>query len=131
MRSSGRSPLDEEAITLAAQRGALASALLKFDEGTNQPAPVVGIAPERVDHLMGDPNATRWQLGAVVGWGALALVALSGLFALSWQIEAAAEVPLLVAAGCMTLMVGGPIGVAIGAVLLSRRALRVRRELTG
>jgi hypothetical protein len=127
----GELAADEEAVTLAANRGALASALLKFDEGANEPAPVVGIAPERVDHLVGDPSATRWQLGTVAGWGALALLALGGLFLLSWQIEAAAEVPLLVAAGCMTLMVGGPIAVAIGALLLSRRALRVRRELTG
>jgi hypothetical protein len=125
----GELAADEEAVSRAAGRGALASAIVKFDDATMRGATVVGVAPERVDHLMGDPDARGWRLPrASARWGAVALLALGGLFLLSWQIDSAAQLPLLVAAGCIALMVGGPIALAVGAVVLSRRALRVRRS---
>jgi hypothetical protein len=125
----GELAADEEAVSRAPGRSALASALLKFDDAKTRGATVVGIAAEHVDHLMGDPDARRWSLpGSSARWGTLALLALGGLFVLSWQLDATAQLAPLVAAGCMALMVGGPIALAIGAVLLSRRALRVRRS---
>jgi hypothetical protein len=59
----------------------------------------------------------------------LVLAAMSGLVLLVWHgiVNPTLEFPLLLAAACMLLMIGGPIAIASGALVLSRRALRARR----
>jgi Zn-dependent protease with chaperone function len=124
----GELAADEAAVRDLERRGPLASALLKFGAGPTTAAPVVAIAPERVDHLTGDPEAGRWLLPrSVAGRSALALAALGALLVLSWQAEPTPQLPILLSAGCMTAMVGGPIALAVGALVLSRRALLARR----
>jgi Zn-dependent protease with chaperone function len=125
----GELAADEAAVKAVDGRGPLASALLKFTESSGQPAAVVGLAPERVDHLMGDPDATRWMLPASpLARSALALAALGGVSLLIWHgiLDPNLQVPLLVAAACAGMMVCGPIALAVGALLLSRHALRRR-----
>ncbi|MGH2954214.1 MAG: M56 family metallopeptidase [Solirubrobacterales bacterium] len=124
----GELAADEAAVRDLERRGPLASALLKFGEAGPRSAPVVAIAPERVDHLIGDPEAGQWRLpGSLAGRSALALAALALLLILSWQVEPAPQLPILLAAACMAAMVGGPIALAVGALVLSRRALLARR----
>jgi hypothetical protein len=125
----GELAADEAAVRDLERRGPLASALLKFGEGELDSAPVVAIAPERIDHLMGDPEAGDWRLPrSLAGRSALALAALGALLVLSWQVDPTPQLPILLAAGCMTAMVGGPIALAAGALVLSRRALSARRS---
>jgi Zn-dependent protease with chaperone function len=125
----GELAADEAAVKAVDGRGPLASALLKFTESSGQPAAVVSLAPERVDHLMGDPDATRWMLPASpLARSALALAALGGVSLLVWHgiLDPNLQVPLYAAAACAGLMVCGPVTLALGALLLSRRALRRR-----
>jgi hypothetical protein len=68
---------DDAAVSKGASRGTLASALLTFGEGA-RPG-VVGIAPERVDHLCGDD--TRWKFPTTLV--ASTLVTLTALWALA------------------------------------------------
>lgn len=96
----------------------LASALLAFERA--DPA-VVGIAPERVDHLLGD--APRWNLPVALGaWG---LMVIGGVAALAVLVEAAAQapvnVPLLVAQSCMVVLIAVPMFIAAGGMLGRRR----------
>lgn len=103
----------------------LASALLSFEAA--DPA-VVGIAPERVDHLMGE--RARWQLpAALLAWALMAVTALV-VVALRLQTMGGAvdlNVPLLVAQSCMVLMASIPL--AIGAATLVRARLSLGRWL--
>jgi hypothetical protein len=129
-RALGELAADEAAVKTLHGPAPLASALLKFSEPEPSPAAVVGIDPERVDHLMGDARASRWRLPRrLLGRSALALVAMGGLVLLVWHgiVNPTLELPLLLAAACMFLMVGGPIALASGALVLSRRALHARR----
>ena len=126
----GELAADEAAVRAMRGRGPLASALLKFSESGLQPAPVVSIAPERVDHLMGDPEAARWKLPrSPLGRSVLALAALGAVVLLTWHgiLDPNLQVPLLLAAACMGLMVCGPIALALGVLLLSRRVPLLRR----
>ncbi len=103
----------------------LASALLSFEAA--DPA-VVGIAPERVDHLMGE--RAPWQLpAALLAW---ALVAVTALVVVALRLQAMGgavdlNVPLLVAQSCMVLMASIPL--AIGAAMLVRARLSLGRWL--
>ncbi|HKB52227.1 MAG TPA: M56 family metallopeptidase [Solirubrobacterales bacterium] len=122
----GELAADEAAVKAVGGRGPLASALLKF---SSQPAAVVSLAPERVDHLMGDPDATLWKLPrSPLARSAIALAALGAVSLLIWHgiLDPNLQVPLLVAAACAGMMVCGPIALALGALLLSRHALRRR-----
>jgi len=100
----------------------LAGALLAFGEG---PGPaVVGIAPERIDHLLGQRPA--WQLPvALLAWSAaltLAVVIVSQRVA-----DAAAmapiDVPLVASQLCMLFMAVVPPTAGGMALLRARRAL--------
>jgi hypothetical protein len=129
-RALGELAADEAAVKTLHGPAPLASALLKFSEPEPSPAAVVGIDPERVDHLMGDVRASRWRLPrSLLGRSALALAAMGGLVLLAWHgiVNPTLELPLVLAAACMFLMVGGPIALASGALVLSRRALHARR----
>ncbi len=122
----GELAADEAAVKEVQGRGPLASALLKFSQSPAQAA-VVSLAPERVDHLMGDPDVTRWKLPASpLARSALALVALGSVSLLVWHgiLHPNLQLPLLMAAACAGLMFCGPAMLALGALLLSRHALR-------
>lgn len=121
---------DEAAVAAVRSRRPLAAALLKFDEREPSAQPVVGIAPERVDHLMGDPSAGRWSLPrSHLSHSTAALTALFGLVLLAWQgvLHPTLELPLLLAAACMSLWVIAPTFLAITVFRLSRRMLATRR----
>jgi Zn-dependent protease with chaperone function len=100
---------------------ALASALLAFEEA--DPA-VVGIAPERVDHLLGD--RARWGLPlALIVW-AVAVLAAVGAVALRVQTsgDAPVSVPLMIAESCMLIMAVLPLAFMSGSVFGAGRLLR-------
>jgi Zn-dependent protease with chaperone function len=125
----GELAADEAAVKAVQGRGPLASALLKFSASPTQPAAVVSLAPERVDHLMGDPDVTRWKLShSPLARSALALAALGAVSLLAWHgiLHPNLQVPLLMAAACAGLMFCGPVALALGALFLSRHALRRR-----
>ncbi len=100
----------------------LASALLAFDRAAD-PA-VVGIAPERVDHLLGE--RPRWQLPlALLAWavvvvGALVIIALRTAEA---TVHSTIDLPLLASELCMVMMAAVPLIMGAGALLGSRRLL--------
>lgn len=127
----GELAADEAAVKALRGHGPLASALLKFSEPGLHPATVVSIAPERVDHLLGDPGAARWRLPrSPLGRSALAFGALAAISALLWNgvLHPDMQAPLLVALACTGMMVCGPIVLALGALLVSGRALALRRS---
>src|SRR5258708_18459518 len=66
---------DESAVARTGDRSALAAALMTF-ASTPEPG-VMGIAPESVDHLLGE--SPRWQLSASLLTGAL--ITLAGVLA--------------------------------------------------
>ena len=114
---------DRAAVRAAGTARPLASALLSFEAAN--PA-VVGIAPERVDHLMGQRAA--WELPVVLlAWSSIALVAVA-VVALRVSATASTElnVPLLFAQSCMLAMAVAPL--AIGGFLLARRHTRSARS---
>lgn len=111
---------DRAAVRTTGDPAPLASALLSFEAA--DPA-VVGIAPERVDHLMGE--RTAWEVPiALLAWTA---VVLAGIVAVALRIDAAAaaaelNLPLLLAQSCMVAMAVGPL--LLGAALLARKRIR-------
>jgi BlaR1 peptidase M56 len=118
---------DQAATAGAGGRRALASALLAFDE---HPSPAaVGIAPERVEHLLG--QRPRWELPTLLLLGALATIA--ALVAVTLRLaeataHATVELPVLVAQACMLAMALGSI--VLGAIaLLGGRRLSQRRPV--
>jgi hypothetical protein len=118
---------DEAAVSRGGRRP-LAAALLAFDETPN--AGVVGIAPERVDHLLGE--RPRWELPTMLVLAAGLTVA--GLVALVLQTaqatsHASVALPALLAQACMVAMTVTPVLVGAAALLASRRTLRRRGVL--
>jgi hypothetical protein len=116
---------DDAAATKAGGRRALASALLAFDQ---HPSPAsVGLAPERVEHLLGQrPRSelpTLLLLGALATIGALLVVTLRLADATA---QATVGLPTLAAQGCMLAMAFGPI-VLVATAVLSRGRLSHRR----
>lgn len=109
----------DEAATRAAGASTVAAALLAFSDSSS-PAAVVGIAPERVDHLVGETPG--WQLSASLLLGAaLALIALS-LAVVTMVSVSAGQVDLtaVVAQSCMALMCGAALATAGLGLVLSR-----------
>lgn len=125
-RAAALAELDADAAAVrgsAGDRRPLAGALLAFDERSS--SAVVGIAAERVDHLMGEP--VRWHLPvAVMLWtaalGAL-IVAVEVRAAQVDQVDMV-SLPLLAAELCMFAMAAAPIVLGTGALLAGRRATR-------
>lgn len=117
---------DEAAVKRLGERHSLASALLVFGEH-DRPAEVVGIAPERVDHLLG--AQPRWEvpvsvlLGATLTVGGLVAIAVGTASASAAD---AVSFPALVAGACglaifaMPAMLGGML------LVLCTRRLRAR-----
>ncbi len=128
-RASARSPgrdlaelAADEAAIASGGAGHLAGALLRFDE--LEGSGVVGIHPERVEHLLGAPS--RWKLPrAAVLRALLTLVALSALVLSAPAVLGGARPSLvqLAAQSCMLAMV-----LALAALrLLGRRAIVANR----
>lgn len=110
----------DEAAVRAKDASSLASAMLSFGEAEASGA-VVGIAPERVDHLLG--AAPRWELPAVLLAATAAAVAGVGLLAAVAATAAGApmELAMLMAQSCMVLMAVVPL---VAAALLVQRLRR-------
>lgn len=112
----------DDAAARQVDRQALASALLAFGE-TPSPRVVMGIAPERVDHLLGDPP--RWQLPVSMLAGSLlalaALIAL-GLSTAAMMGGAKVDLAVLAAQSCMLAMAVVPIAIGFVALVVTRRA---------
>lgn len=125
----GELAADNAAVRATRGRGPLAAALLKFEQ-SSEPAPVVAIAPERVDHLLGVQEAGRWNLpGGAWARTVLAFAVTGGSAFAIWHgvLDPGMQMPLLLAAVCMGLMVCGPALLAVAALLVSRRTLQARR----
>ena len=115
---------DRAAVRVHRDPGPLASALLAFESA--DPA-VVGIAPERVDHLLGD--TPRWDLPlALAAW---ALTIIAGVAALALFVATAAHAPLnvllLIAQSCMVVIVAVPLMIVTSGMLRGRRLLSSAR----
>lgn len=97
----------------------LASAVLAFGGGAEAQV-VVGISPERADHLLG-ATRPRWELPLSLFAGVLltlAGVAALGVIAATAAAGATLDLPMLLAESCMIFMLLVP---AAGAVALLRR----------
>jgi len=117
---------DEAAMRRGADRRSLAAALLAFAEG---PTGVVGIAPERVDQLLGESR--RWELPASLLAGALAT--LAGLAAIAMTLAQTAapgglSVAALSAQACMIAMVIVPIILGVNLVAITHRRWQSARR---
>jgi hypothetical protein len=117
---------DEAAIAAIGDRALLAAALL--DLGEREMPGVVGIAAERVDHLLGE--RPRWGLSAPLTLGAFATV--GGLLALvltaAHSGQARASLASLAAQSCMVMMTAGPVSVLVAVALVGRRTISPRRR---
>ena len=125
----GELAADEAAVAALGDRRPLARALLKLSERDPMPHAVAGIDPARVDYLLGDAEAERWRLPrSAAGRSALAAAGLLALLALSAAVRPELGIALLLMAGCMALMIGGPIALVGAAVIASTRARGARRR---
>ena len=112
---------DAAAVERAGSPGALAAAMLRFDQIA---APgTVGIAPERVDHLLG--ARPRWELSASLIAGAL--MAIVGIVVLVGGAAAAAPVggfatSALLMQVCGVAMIALPVVAAAWMFAVARRA---------
>jgi BlaR1 peptidase M56 len=113
---------DEAALTQGADRRSLAAVLLTFAEGPATDAGVVGIAPERVDQLLG--QSPRWELPLSLLSGAL--ITLAGLAAIAMTL-AHTTAPgtlgfaALSAQACMIAMAVLPVVFGVFLVAITRR----------
>ena len=116
---------DESAAQGRGGRRALASALLAFDA---HPSPAaVGIAPERVDHLLG--HSPRWELPTMLLLGAVASIGV--LVAVTVRLadvtsHATVGLPALAAQACMLAMSLGPVVIGASGLVGGRRLARGR-----
>jgi hypothetical protein len=95
----------DEAATEAAGAPTVAAALLAFNR-VPEAEGIVGIAPERVDHLLGDPPGWQLPLSLFLG-AALSLTGLgAAIMALISLSSGHVDVAALVARSCMALMCG-------------------------
>lgn len=110
-------------------RRSLAAALLAFDSASVSSPAVVGIAPERVDTLLGDRPA--WQLPLALIAAALVLLTSLGVVAVRVA-EASAhnalDLPLFLAGACMFAMAVVPLVIGAMTLLGSGRLARLRRR---
>jgi len=113
---------DEAAVRHCGDRAALASAMLTFDE--RAPSGAVGIAPERVDHLLGQP--AQWQLSlSLLAAAAVTLAALAVLGAATASAvpDGGVSLAVLFAEFCMFAMAVAPVLGGAALVLTIRRAV--------
>jgi Zn-dependent protease with chaperone function len=116
----------DEAAARVAGGPALASALLAFNRSPS-PDLVAGIAPERVDSLLGE--RPRWECPASLFLAALVTLAgLGGAIVLSFA-GARIEMAILLAQSCMVLMAAAAVAAVAVALLVRRR--RAERRYAG
>lgn len=116
---------DAAAVRATGGTGALASALLKLDRHAS-PA-VVGIAPERVDQLLGKRPATDLPMLTLLGGLATLGLAIELITRLAEAgTRASVALPALLADTCMLAMTLVPIAAASGMLLYARRLLAPR-----
>lgn len=109
---------------------ALASALVRFGERGGEREPAVGIAPERVEQLLG--QQPRWQLSLSAFSGSLVVLAgLLGLVVTAPSLTSSenASLTMVLAEGCMVLMVVAPVAIGASGLWLSRAWIRGRLAL--
>jgi Zn-dependent protease with chaperone function len=119
---------DEAAVAAGGgDRAALASAMLTFSEGSG--AEAAGLAPERVDHLVGESH--RWRLPLVlvlvICFCLAALVTSAVLAAETARGSATLAPPLVSAQPCIMMLALIPTGVALAGLLSVRRRTRPSR----
>jgi len=117
----------DEAATRSTDAESLASALLAFGSRGGEVGAVVGIAPERVDHLLG--QTAHWQLPRSVFAGFLATTAaLAGAVIGLPTLAGSGSLALaaLLAQGCMVAMVAVPVA-ALALLALTFRRTEFRR----
>jgi Zn-dependent protease with chaperone function len=114
---------DEAAVRAAGDPAPLASALLAFETSPSPAA--VGIARERVEHLMG--RRPRYELSALLLMGGLlttgVLLAVTARLAQATD-DASVSLPAVLAQACMVAMAVVPLVLGAGALLGGRRLLR-------
>ncbi|MEJ7798109.1 MAG: M56 family metallopeptidase [Solirubrobacteraceae bacterium] len=113
---------DEAAVRRSGQPGPLASAMLTFDE--RAPAGAVGIAPERVDHLLGEDP--RWKLSSALVAGALLTLAALVLTAAAAAASAPTEgvsTTMLIMQLCTVVAASIPLVGGAALILTVKRAL--------
>ncbi|MDP9376961.1 MAG: M56 family metallopeptidase [Actinomycetota bacterium] len=106
-------------------RGSLAAALLAFDSATS--SAVVGIAPERVDTLLGE--RPTWQLPLALLATALVVLTSVGIVAMrvaDASAHSALNLPLFLASLCMLAMAVVPLLIGAMALLGTSRVARLR-----
>jgi Zn-dependent protease with chaperone function len=114
---------DEAAVRDLRSPRPLASALLRFEQPTA--AAVVGIAPERVDHLLGE--RPRWELslamlaGAVITIGTVTAIVLRLAEVTDGM---SVNLPLVLAQVCMLVMAVAPLAIGAASVQGARRLLQ-------
>ncbi len=105
---------DDAAVRARGAR-ALASALLTF-EGSHPAA--IGIAPERVEHLLGETPSGKLPL-PLLAWSSMMLI-LGGAIALRLHAarpDAMVNLPLVAAQSCMLLMAVAPLALGAAGIL--------------
>jgi Zn-dependent protease with chaperone function len=115
---------DERAAAVVG-REPLASALLAFGPIGNDPATVVGVAPERVDHLLGEKP--RWHVSARVSGGALGsaiALAVAGIMLPALIGGGTLSLSLLVAEACTVGMVALPLAALAAALAAFKKPSR-------
>jgi Zn-dependent protease with chaperone function len=121
---------DEAAVAAAGgERAALASAMLTFSEESGDGA--AGLAPERVDYLVGERLRWRFPLALVliVCFCLAALVTLAVLAAETARGSATLAPPLVSAQPCIVMLALVPAGVALIGLLCVRTRSRPTRFL--
>jgi hypothetical protein len=99
----------------------LAAAMLHFDGAADEA--VVGIAPERVDHLLGAMPAWRLPVALL----ACALLVIAAVALLAWQLGSSALIattfnpPLLSSQPCVLVLAGVPFALAAAGLWAIRR----------
>jgi Zn-dependent protease with chaperone function len=120
---------DEAAVAAAGgDRAPLASAMLSFSDadGTG----TEGLAPERIDHLVGEGPAWRAPLAPLLFtyFCLAALVTLVALLAETARGSATFALPLLSAQPCVVMLALIPAGAAVAGLVCSRRRTRPNRR---
>ena len=116
---------DEAAVTTSGgDRAPLAGAMLSFSEASG--ADTAGLAPERIDYLVGEPP--RWRLPLtlllVIAFCVAALVALAAFAAQTASGSATLSLPLVSSAPCVVMLALIPAAVALAGVVVTRRRSR-------
>lgn len=113
---------DEAAVAAAGgDRAPLASAMLRFSETSG--AEAGGLAPERIDYLVGESPSWRFPIALVLVacFCLAALVALATLVTETASGSATLALPLLSAQPCIVMLALIPAGVAGAGIICARR----------